>query len=159
MYGKRSRSIWDARSIRSVPPNRHRPAVCQHSGHVSPIDSSTSRTSAAAASEETPRGGYLRATTTACSRACGSARSCIQPWSAHSRMTCVSFSTAIAHPRSVRIAGRPFLVTSIEISPPERILGLAIRSDYEPRGVIGDAASTVPRPDEKPAMLAFHPPR
>jgi hypothetical protein len=49
-----------------------------HSGQVSPIESSTSRTAATTSSGETPNGGSWRAMTRARSRACGSARSCIQ---------------------------------------------------------------------------------
>jgi hypothetical protein len=43
------------------------------------------------------------------SRACGSARSCIQPCSSHSRMAPVSSRTDLAHPSIVRKAVRLFL--------------------------------------------------
>ena len=63
-----------------------------------------SRISATASSGETPAGGSRRAAAKARSRACGSARSCIQPCSSHSRTAPASCSTEIAHPRSVRIS-------------------------------------------------------
>ena len=74
------------------------------------------RTSATACSGEKPHGGSWRAMTRARSRACGSVRSCIQPCSSHSRMAPASNSTEIAHPRSVRIAGRRSFVINIEIN-------------------------------------------
>ena len=51
------------------------------------------------------------------SRACGSARSCIQPCSSHSRIAPASCSTEIAQPRSVRVAARRFFVISIKKDP------------------------------------------
>lgn len=60
---------------------------------------------------EAPAGGSRRATK-ARSRACGSAGSCIQPCSSHSRMAPASCSTEIAHPRNVRIAGRRSFITA-----------------------------------------------
>jgi hypothetical protein len=75
------------------------------------------RDATAAACGETPGGGFSRAMSTARSRACGSARSCIQPCSSHSRMAPASCSTAIAQPRNVRIVGGLTFVISIEISP------------------------------------------
>ncbi|MGY3532929.1 hypothetical protein ACVILK_003479 [Bradyrhizobium embrapense] len=77
-----------------------------HSGQVSPIESSTSRTAASAAPAETPIEGSRRAISKARSRACGSARSCIQPCSSHSRMAPASWGTWIARPHSVRSARR-----------------------------------------------------
>jgi hypothetical protein len=60
------------------------PAVTPgHSGQVSPIESRISRISATAASGDRPGGGSLRAMSMACSRACGSVRSCIHPWFSH----------------------------------------------------------------------------
>jgi DNA-binding Lrp family transcriptional regulator len=50
-----------------------------HSGQASPIESSTSAIATAAACDETPGGGSVRAISNARSRACGSARSCIHP--------------------------------------------------------------------------------
>ena len=50
-------------------------------------------------------------------RACGSARSCIQPWSGHSFTAPASCSTEIAHPRSVRVAARLAVVTIIDSLP------------------------------------------
>ena len=90
-----------------------------HSGQASPIVSSPSRTSATAASVEMPAGGFSRAISKARSRACGSARSCIQPCSSHSRMAPASWSSWIAHPRIVRTLGRRSFAISIEIAPAE----------------------------------------
>jgi hypothetical protein len=84
-----------------------------NSGQVSPIESSTSAIATAAASGETPDGGFWRAIAKARSRACGSARSCIQPCSSYSWMACASLSAAIAYARSVRIAGRRCFVVNI----------------------------------------------
>jgi NAD(P)-dependent dehydrogenase (short-subunit alcohol dehydrogenase family) len=64
--------------------------------------SNTSSISATAASRETPAGGSLRAK--ARSRACGSARSCIQPCSSHSRMVPPPCSADMAQ-RGVRYLG------------------------------------------------------
>lgn len=72
----------------------------------------------AAASSERPGGGSRRAISSVRFRACGSARSCIQPWYTHSRIAPASCNTAIAHPRTVRIAVRLSLVISIKIAPP-----------------------------------------
>jgi hypothetical protein len=60
---------------------------------------------AAAASAETSGGAACPAMSNARPRACGSAWSCIQPCSSHSRIAPASGSTEIAQPRSVRIAG------------------------------------------------------
>ena len=53
-------------------------------------------TAPVAAAGESPAGGYWRAISNARSRACGSARSFIQPWYSHSRIAPASCSTAIA---------------------------------------------------------------
>ncbi len=84
-----------------------------HSGQVSPIESSKSAITTAAACREIPGGGSWRATLIARSRACGSARSRIQPCSSHSRMAPASSKTPMAHPSKDRIAGRGFFVTNI----------------------------------------------
>jgi hypothetical protein len=52
----------------------------------------------------------------------------IQPCSSHSWMACASLSAAIAHPRSVRIAGRRSSSSISEIAPAKRILLSFIRS-------------------------------
>ena len=63
------------------------------------------------------------------SRACGSARSCIQPCSSHSLMAPASCSTLIAHARSVRITGRRSRVNIINIAPErDESIGPAFRS-------------------------------
>lgn len=66
----------------------------------------TSRISATALSGGMPAGGSRRATSKACSRACGSARSCIHPCSSHSRMAPASCSTKIAQPRGIWMVRR-----------------------------------------------------
>ena len=73
-------------------------------------ESSTSAMATAAACGETPGGRSSRAMSKARWRACGSARSCIQPCSSHSLIAPASFSTAIAQPRKVQDAGRFSLV-------------------------------------------------
>jgi len=82
-----------------------------HSGQVSPIESSTWRSSATASSGDKLVGGSCLARSKACSRACGSARSFAQPCSSHSWMAPASCSTASAQPRSVRVAGRRSFVS------------------------------------------------
>lgn len=57
-----------------------------HSGQVSPIEANTSRTSGTPSFEDRRGSGSCRAISKARSRACGSARSWIQPCSPHSRM-------------------------------------------------------------------------
>ena len=49
----------------------------------------------------------------ACSRACGSARSRIQPCSSHSQIAPASCRTLIAQALSVQIAGRRYFVINI----------------------------------------------
>ncbi len=72
---------------------------------------------------DTSSGRSRRAISKARSRACGSARSCIQPCSSHSRMAPASFSTLIAQPRGFRIVGsRGFSRPNF---PPGQVLGWA----------------------------------
>ena len=101
-----------------------------HSGQVSPIESSTSAIATAAFARR-PAGGSRRAMAKARSRACGSVRSCIQPCSSHSRMAPTSSNTEIAHPSSVRIAGRRFFVISMLNSLRERIPGRGVGSSID----------------------------
>ena len=67
-----------------------------HSGQVSPIESSTSFTAAIASSVDTSKSGFSSPMQRARSRAWGSSRSCIQPWSSHSRIAPASCSIEIA---------------------------------------------------------------
>jgi hypothetical protein len=108
-----------------------------YSAHVCPVASSTSFTSARASSEETPRGGTWYAIANARSGACGSAWSCIQPCSSHSRMAPASCSTEIAQPRNVRTAGRRSKVISMCVrSCPDESTRPAIRSScYHKAGI------------------------
>jgi hypothetical protein len=69
--------------------------------------------------------------------ACGSAWSCIQPCSSHSRMAPASCSTEIAQPRNVRTAGRRSKVISMCVrSCPDESTRPAIRSScYHKAGI------------------------
>jgi hypothetical protein len=88
-----------------------------HSAQTSPIESRMFFTAAAAASGAMPGGGSWRATTIACSRAWGSARSFAHPCSSHSRMAPASSRTASAQPSTVRWAGRcSFFFFIVEVS-------------------------------------------
>jgi hypothetical protein len=114
----RSRRRWRAAWRRRGPLSDKRAhSSGGHSGQVSPIEPSTSSTATAALSGDTSNGALSRAMSTARWRACGSARSFIQPCSSHSRIAPASSKTDIAHPSIVRNAGRRSLVISIEISP------------------------------------------
>ena len=88
-----------------------------HSGQMSPIVSSMSRTAATARSGETPGGGSWRATRRARAQAWGSARSFVQPCSSHSWIAPASIRTDLAHPSIVRKAGRRSFVIRIAIAP------------------------------------------
>jgi hypothetical protein len=103
------------------------------------MESRTSWTSAAAASGEKPGGGSCREMSMAWSRACGSARSFIQPWSSHSRMAPASWSTDIAQPRGVQIALLRSCVDVIGKAPsPGGILHTRLRSSLPTKGGMYD---------------------
>ena len=73
--------------------------------------------------QEMPTGGCSRASSRARTRACGSARSRIQPCSPHSRIAPTSIRTDVAHPSAVRKAGRRSFIVSIEFARETNPLG------------------------------------
>jgi hypothetical protein len=111
-----------------------------------------------ASSGETPAGGSRRAAARARSRACGSARSCIQPCSSHSRMAPASCSTEIAQMRSVRTVGLRSFVIGIEIVPwTGRIVRSAFRSGCYHRAGIRNWQFGTNSVERRPCRVADHP--
>ena len=104
--GKRQRK--QRKSLR--PSNETQPSIVANR-------EGASREAATACSEATPGGGSWRAASSARSRAWGSLRSLIQPCSSHSRIAPASRRTDLAHPSTVRNAGRRSFIINIASTP------------------------------------------